>query len=69
MIEVIRIDNGTKRLLIVANTEEEKDWLKTFGTNVTIQLITENQQLLGAPVTGSLLLTMKKEESKPVQIT
>lgn len=64
MIEVIRIDNGTKRLLICANTEEEKDWLKQFGTTFEAQLITESQQLLGTPVTGSLLLTMKREDGK-----
>lgn len=59
-MDIIKIENGQKKLLIVASTEEEKDWLKSMGENVQVQLITEQgHSVLGTPVTGSLLLTQK----------
>jgi len=61
-MELIKIENGVKRLCIVANTEEEKDWIKSLGNKLTVEIITENASILGMPVTGSLLLTQIKDK-------
>ena len=61
MIEVIKIENGKKKLCLVANTEEDRDWLKSLGTDIKIELITENQSILGTSVTGALLLTQNEK--------
>lgn len=60
-MEIIKIENGLKRLCITATTEEDKAWIKSLGDNLKIEIITENASILGIPVTGSLLLTQKEK--------
>lgn len=60
-MEIIKIENGTKKLCLVATTEEDKAWIKSLGDNLKIEIITENASILGTPVTGSLLLTQKEK--------
>lgn len=62
-MQIIKIENGVKKLCIVAETEEEKAWIKAMGNNLTIEIITENASILGTPVNGSLLLTQKEKTS------
>jgi len=64
-MEIIKVENGNKKLLIVAKTDEDKDWLRSFGDQLTIQIITEqNVSILGTPLTGSLLLTQKNKTNE-----
>lgn len=36
----------------------KKEWIKALGTDVKVEIITENNaSILGTPVTGSLLIT------------
>ena len=58
-MELIKIENGVKQLCIIANTEEEKEWIKALGENLIVEIITENASILGKSVTGSLLLKQK----------
>jgi len=60
-MEIIKIENGVKRICIVATTEEEKAFIKSMGDNLTVQIITETASILGTSVTGSLLLTQKEK--------
>ena len=60
-MELIKIENGVKQLCIIANTEEEKEWIKSFGENLSVEIITENASILGKSVTGSLLLKKKQK--------
>lgn len=58
-MEIIKIENGVKQLVIIATTEEEREWIKSLGENLTVEIITENASILGKSVTGSLLLKQK----------
>lgn len=60
-MEIIKIENGVKRICIVATIEEEKAFIKSMGDNLTVQIITETASILGTSVTGSLLLTQKEK--------
>lgn len=60
-MEIIKIENGVKQLVIIATTEEEREWIKSLGENLSVEIITENASILGKPVTGSLLLKQKQK--------
>lgn len=62
-MQVIKIENGKKQLCIVAQTDEDKDWLKSLtSSEVEVVVITEsNVGILGTPVTGSILISQRKE--------
>ena len=60
-MELIKIENGVKQLVIIANTEEEKEWIKSLGENLSVEIITENASILGKSMTGSLLLKQNQK--------
>ena len=60
-MEIIEIENGVKQLVIIATTEEEREWIKSLGENLSVEIITANASILGKSVTGSLLLKQKQK--------
>ena len=38
-MEIIKVENGVKQLVIIANTEEEKEWIKSLGENLSVEII------------------------------
>lgn len=64
-MEILKIENGVKKLLIIAQSEEDRTWLKLLGDSLTVHIITDNgASVLGQPVHGSLLLTQKKQTNE-----
>ena len=51
-MEIIKVENGVKQLVIIANTEEEKEWIKSLGENLSVEIITENASISVRIVTG-----------------
>jgi hypothetical protein len=62
-MQVIKIENGKKQLCIVAGTDEDRDWLKdlTAGEVEVVIIKESNVGILGTPVTGSILISQKKD--------